>query len=188
MNLNRQVSGNLAEVEAITAEGLAHMIAAICDWSHPDPRSRLAAEVEKVLAENRRCGIEPLEALPDGEFLRGLDAAGGFFIQAASGDDRCWKVFGDTYPVVLLSWPSELSGHHSSLFSEHLPDQNYEGQRFGLKCSLEEVGFYDYGANQLIALWVGSFTGEMFKGDSAEFKCSTRIAEAMDRLRDLARP
>ncbi len=65
----------------------------------------------------------------------------------------------EVYPVYLLSPPSARTGN-SSIFSEHLSGERYRAERYGLRCSPDDIALYDFATNQLLATWVSGFTDE----------------------------
>ncbi len=86
----------------------------------------------------------------------------------------------------MLGPPNQHSQPTSSYFHEHLPRQEYQGQRYGLKVSPEEVALYDYATNQLLATWVAGFTEEMGAcGDSengVEFGIAKQWSKVVDEI------
>jgi len=59
---------------------------------------------------------------------------------------------------ILIDRDRDLQGKNSRLFEEQYKNrQVYDGYRFGIKMDKNEIGLYDYGANQLKAKYVVSF-------------------------------
>ena len=163
LELNNRVSGHLAFVSALSADDVALQITEICGWDTDDAAHELNQRISNLWPEFRRSGI-----FPAGTFLLG-DADQE--VSNSSDKAEIWhhessqivKVSASSFPVFLLSEKLDYDQASSSLFAEHLPNEAYLGQRYGLRCDAENIALYDYSANQLLATWVASFTDEMEK-------------------------
>jgi hypothetical protein len=94
-----------------------------------------------------------MEMSPRGGFVTYLDQdkTVNFFVKLK---DEITKGF------ILLKDPDcQADREYSSrLFHQHLPDEEYGGERYGFRLSPGEIGFYDYYCDELVASYVFDFS------------------------------
>ena len=161
LELNKRLSGTAEFVASLSGEDVEEMVGEICGWD----RDTAGAELEKVMSniwlEFRRCGISPAESIPAAEPIwEYSDLRSKVKVWNSESSQIIW-VKSDRFPVFLLSPNRDSDRVFSSLFKDHLPEKQYLGQRYGLRCGLDNIALYDYATNQLLATWVASFTDEM---------------------------
>ena len=139
LELNRRLSGDPEKVLALQAGDFYAALEDVCDLESGSGEEWLRGRLEKAWPAHRRCGLAPAGEL---------------------ADEVVFTVTADTFPVYRTSPPSPGEHGLPSLFAEHFPGRPYEGQRFGLRASPDEVALYSYPANQLMAIWVAGFTDE----------------------------
>ena len=107
----------------------------------------------------RRCGVAPLDLPPAKTPARVVDPPGGQIKMWKLDHKFVFQLQSEVYPVYLLSPPSARAGN-SATFSEHLSCERYRAERYGLRCSPDDIALYDFATNQLLATWVSGFTDE----------------------------
>jgi hypothetical protein len=159
--LNEELSGSLEKVVSLRSEDVVAAIAEICQWGEADSHQRLSETMAALWLEYRRCGIAPVDTMPTGKlFKKALRGTGAALVWEE--DNRHFvKLFARDYPAYILAPPTDSDWGFSTLFTEHFPDQSYQGQRYGLRFSSDNISLYDFATNQLVATWVAGFTDEM---------------------------
>jgi hypothetical protein len=90
--------------------------------------------------------------------------AGNLRVQMWDSEDYYqFKVLSDDEPprgVILIADANESMHpeYQSWMFAEHLPDDKYQGQKYGIQFTPDEVGLYDYITNILEAKYIASFS------------------------------
>ena len=169
LDLYRKLSGGLEVVAGWTERRVADAVGCACGWTDPTTVPALTDSVLRHSRCWRRCGIvpgPPADA-PPAELITEAD---GVRIRRV-GPALEVSVGGDTWPIVLLF--DDRSGTPrgrtapgvSTLFQEHLPDADWQGERWGLVCRPRNVGFYDWGTNRLLGTWVADFSGDVLPTD-----------------------
>ena len=186
VELNRKVSGSLKYVQSLSEKIIYRHIGEICQWPEAGVKKRLEKEMTHLQAGYRRCGIHPVEGMPATDPMGSSTHNETHLTWWEVDGGRVIRVQAEQYPVFVLGPPNQHSQPTSSYFHEHLPRQEYQGQRYGLKVSPEEVALYDYATNQLLATWVAGFTEEMGAcGDSengVEFGIAKQWSKVVDEI------
>lgn len=159
MELYAQLSGSVEFVSSLKSEDVLEAVAQVCAWPQGQASQKLGGAMEKAWAEYRRCGIEPVSSLPSEEPDRVIFPARGEVRIWNQDDGYILQIRADAYPVYLLS-KAAGEGGSSSIFTENLVGEVYQGQRYGLRCSSDNIALYDFITNQLSATWVAGFTDE----------------------------
>lgn len=167
LELNQRVSGSVNFVRSLTESAILETVGAICQWPQGEEKARLDQAMAGAWPEYRRCGIQPVSS--------DQTAGPGIFTVKAQ-----------SYPIYLMSAPNAYIGATSSTFADHHPGKVYEGQRYGLRCSPEEIALYDYATNELLAIWVAGFTDESGACGSLEagvvFQCTEEWIPVLESL------
>ncbi len=159
MALYENLSGSAEFVTSLTAEEVMGSVAAVCGWPLHEGRHRLDEAMDLAWPDYRQCGIAPGIPLPVEELVQVITLDGGEVRVRRRGERFMVQVKAEFFPVYLLS-PATGREASSSLFADHLPDETYQGQRYGLRCSPNNIAWYDFATNQLLATWVSDFTDE----------------------------
>lgn len=160
MQLYENLSGSVGFVASLTAQDVFSAVAEVCHWQDGEAQQKLETAMELAWPDYRRCGIAPA-GLPTTESpARVVSLAGGQVKMWMQGEKFLLHVQSDIFPVYLVSPASGKIGT-SSIFSEHLGEEPYQGQRYGLRCSPDDIALYDFATNELLATWVAGFTDEV---------------------------
>lgn len=161
LNLYRDLSGDWATVSTMSKPQVQAVVKTACGWPRNSSAKTLANAFHRWWPRYKRCGIDPdVGAMP----IRAADMSESGF-QLWKQDDQ-WIV--NYTPDQAVSYVTfYVPGHEaplgrcsSSLFSDHFPDAPYDGARFGLRCSVDNISLYDYVDNILLATWVAGFSDE----------------------------
>jgi hypothetical protein len=104
-------------------------------------------------------------------------AAVHFRIVLANGQDRGFVLMTDPDQEVNADYKSDL-------FMQQLPNHRYDGYRYGIRFTPDEIAFYDYYTNELVADYIRSFSedperfGETAHDAGAE-ACLIRISKSI---------
>ncbi len=161
LELNGRLSGTAEFVSALTKEDLEKILDEICGWDEGLAGAGLENALGDIWPELQRCGIYPTASIPTDQPIRELAAAHTEVKIWNRETSQIISLKSDRYPVYLLT-PKRATGRaFSSLFQDHLPEIQYLGQRYALRCGPDSISLYDYATNQLLATWVASFTDEV---------------------------
>jgi hypothetical protein len=156
----RELSGTIHDIRGFSLDTVSSIIEKVWGKSWDDIESgfnlwwpQFAATGIMPISEEPG-DIEPKMIHDNGGMIAILDQGStiGFFVTL--GDDR-------TAGFLLLKDPAQESdeGYVSYLFKQHLPDEGYGGERYGIRLSPDEIGLYDYLCNELVASFILSFSG-----------------------------
>jgi len=160
LDLNTRLSGSALKVASLNSESVLATIAEICRWGQKDVRNEFYEAINEIWPEYRRCGIAPLEGSQPSIPGQEKNYENAQVMMWLTGGQQVVKVTATKFPVHLMSAPTKADWGNSSLFNEHFPSKEYHGQRYGMRCSPDNISLYDYATNQLIATWVAGFTDE----------------------------
>lgn len=185
MQLYEELSGSVEYVGSLGAEDVVQHAAEICNWAEGDEQIKLDAAMDKALVDYWRCGIGPLDSQLPEEILSNISFSGGVIKFWKLGHGYGVYLKTDEFPVYLLS-PATGRESENAFFTEHLPKETYLGQRYGLRCSSNDIALYDFATNQLLATWVSGFTNEVGACDAPDngivFEMSAKTAGPFEML------
>jgi hypothetical protein len=178
--LYRDLSGAEATVRAFSVEDVQSKVSKICEMSWVDIRNEFAGYWEQF----EFSGLVPGGNLVPNEPMMVVKSE-GLYAQVWDLDDAYLfgiRVMTDTPSGVILmkdsSW-SVAESYRSRLFAEHLPDARYEGEVYGIQFSTDDVGFYDYYTNNLVAKYVSGFSPSSDYWDSEERMIRFRLEKSI---------
>jgi len=184
MELYSRMSGSVEKVASLEAAEVIAEIADVCRWQAD--AQLLNREMNPLWAEYRRCGIAPITQLPVSKPKPVLSGRTGTITVWQENDLRVVHVEAQSYPVYLVSSGVQTERSTSSLFAEHLPGVPYHGQRYGLRCTPDDIAMYDFATNQLLATWVAGFTDEINACDDGKggliFEISGAVIAVLDSI------
>jgi hypothetical protein len=160
LDFNRRLSGSAEFVSSLSAADVESAVGAVCGWPEKNIGPYMETVVSAMWPEFRRCGISPAGKVPVTDPSWKISSSLGELKVWSGEEESVFQVVSDRFPVFILSPEQDNDRAGSSLFTEHLPEEKYLGQRYGLRCSPENIALYDYATNQLLATWVAGFTDE----------------------------
>jgi hypothetical protein len=158
LELYRQLSGTDMEVQSISQADIISKIETASGQSW----NSIVEKFDNFWPRFEFCGIKP--------FLYNTPADSTLIYMSNAIRLSVWKLNFDYLQeidfsnspdgcvIILLDKQNPPGENYQSLlFYEHLPNEQYTGQRYGIKVTASEVGLYDYFCNRLIASYVMGF-------------------------------
>jgi hypothetical protein len=155
--LYRHLTGTETEVRQLTTEEVQSIVAA----TYGLPWFKIKAAFRNYAALFQGSGLKPGGTAPQHEPFIKLTSTHlsvyiweleeSYFLQIHSETN-------DPRGVILAKAVSTLtSDYRSRIFCEHLPDQKYRSEIYGIQFNQDEAGLYQYYTNNLLAKYVLSF-------------------------------
>jgi hypothetical protein len=182
-NLYRALSGNHADIEAITADAFKIQTAAAMetDWQSAEQEFRDWLENYTYKA------IEP-GATTSGELIY-ESGVPGVVVQIYDGNTHYHFVAqpdsANFNAAILANVRGESRRYRSFLFREQYPRRDYNQERLAVAFSAQEVGTYDYFTNELTGKYIVGLTGEQpvqSSNGEIRFKIEKRLLPDFARL------
>jgi hypothetical protein len=154
-----ELSGTSAEVATYSTAQIKSKI----EQKHKMSWSQLEKDFLSMAKQYEYNGLKPVQPPENGRPIQTL--SGDIITIRVFEDDNKYyfsiKSSTDTPKGILLFKYKEHdieSTYRSNLFAEQLPQINYSSEMYGLHFSSDEVGFYNYPTNTLLAKYVLSFS------------------------------